>query len=439
METTAAPTEFQPLPTTREERGRQIARQGGIRPLGARYVVPSQSASPSVPTYLVDLVDETCTCPDFETRRQRCKHQEAVWFWLAWEGTVNAETGEVVLPKKQQSRQVWSAYNRAQTTERERVPLFLRSLCDSIVEPVLPPGAPGRRPIPLREGIFGIVMKVYSMCSGRRAESDIRACVDRGLISRAWDANTLFRVMEDPATTEILTRLIPLSAAPLAGIESEAGQFAQDATGFKTSVRRLRAGDDAPVTCERWHDQKRGDEKRGRIAWTHVWVKLHVMVGTLTNAVTAARVTVGTASDSPELPELLATTAERFRVKQVSADKGYLAHANLEAIVAAGAEPFIPFKTNSRGMDSPSEHWRKMWAYFELKTEEFLRHYHRRSNIESTFGAIKQKFGGSLRSKLFVAQQNEVLGKVLLWNLTCIVQAIEEFGVEAEFSRLVTP
>ena len=88
-------------------------------------------------------------------------------------------------------------------------------------------------------------------------------------------------------------------------------------------------------------------------------------------------------------------------------------------------------------MDHPNEHWRRMWAYFDLKKDEFLKHYHRRSNIESTFGAIKQKLGDSVRSKILVAQQNEVLAKVLLWNLTCIVQAIEEFGVEAEFSHLV--
>ena len=92
MVTNATPGEFSPLPTTREERGRQIARLGGIRSLGGRYVVPSQSANPNVPTYLVDLVEQSCTCPDYETRRVRCKHQEAVLFWLAWEGTVNAES-----------------------------------------------------------------------------------------------------------------------------------------------------------------------------------------------------------------------------------------------------------------------------------------------------------------------------------------------------------
>lgn len=65
METNAsAAPEFQPLTTTREERGRQIAKLGGIRKLGARFVVPSQSPQAGAPTYIVDLADETCTCPE---------------------------------------------------------------------------------------------------------------------------------------------------------------------------------------------------------------------------------------------------------------------------------------------------------------------------------------------------------------------------------------
>jgi transposase len=79
-----------------------------------------------------------------------------------------------------------------------------------------------------------------------------------------------------------------------------------------------------------------------------------------------------------------------------------------------------------------------MWSFFDLMKDEFLKHYHRRSNVESTFSAIKAKFGAGVRSKKFVAQQNEVLAKVLLWNLTCIIQAIEEDEkFKADFSRLV--
>jgi transposase len=98
-----------------------------------------------------------------------------------------------------------------------------------------------------------------------------------------------------------------------------------------------------------------------------------------------------------------------------------------------GAVPFIPFKVNSLGMASKSPHWRRMWAHFTLKTEDFLAHYHRRSNAETTMWMIKSKFGGAVRSKLPTAQINEVLAKVLCHNLACIVHAITEFGIEADF------
>jgi hypothetical protein len=101
--TNTTTVEFPPLLTTREERGRQIAKLGGIRLLGAACVVPSQSIrGDAPPTYLVDLVEQTCTCPDHAERGvlgSHCKHQEAVLFWLAWEGTVNEDTGQIELPR----------------------------------------------------------------------------------------------------------------------------------------------------------------------------------------------------------------------------------------------------------------------------------------------------------------------------------------------------
>ena len=48
---------------------------------------------------------------------------------------------------------------------------------------------------------------------------------------------------------------------------------------------------------------------------------------------------------------------------------------------------------------------------------------------------IKSKFGGAVRSKLPVAQTNEVLAKVLCHNLTCIVHAVAEFGIDADFGK----
>ena len=415
METTDA---FKPLPTTREERARQIAKMGGIRRLGKQFVVPSQTPGADLQSYLVDLGAQTCTCPDFELRRQPCKHVQAVAFWLALENGVS-DAGPIApptVPARKTYRQNWTAYNAAQTSEKARVELLLKTLCEGIAQPPRKAG-PGRPSIPLRDPIFGATMKVYSTVSGRRASTDIRDCAERGSMTTVPHYNSLFRTMEDPATTAILTSLIEASAAPLAEIENVAGQFAQDSTGFST------------VTYDRWFDQK-----HGKLRAQHTWVKLHIMIGTVTNVVTGVR--VSDEGDCPLLPELLAQTGRRFTVREVSADKAYLSKTNLEAIDAVGAVPFIPFKINSVPSNT-SPHWRKMWAHFSLRSDDFLAHYHRRSNVESAMWMIKTKFGSAVRSKLPAAQINEVLAKVLLHNLCCIVHAITEFGIDVEFGRSV--
>ena len=101
-------------------------------------------------------------------------------------------------------------------------------------------------------------------------------------------------------------------------------------------------------------------------------------------------------------------------LNEVSADKAYLSRPNLTAIEAVGAVPFVPFKINSVENDSPA--WRRMWGLFMYRQDEFLAHYHKRSNVESTFSAIKRKFGGAVRSKRFTAQVNEILCKILCHN-----------------------
>jgi transposase len=74
---------------------------------------------------------------------------------------------------------------------------------------------------------------------------------------------------------------------------------------------------------------------------------------------------------------------------------------------------------------------------FEARNEEFLAHYHQRSNVESAFSALKRKFGASVRAKAFPAQVNEVLLKCLCYNLSCLVHAIHELRIDPSFwSRL---
>lgn len=74
-----------------------------------------------------------------------------------------------------------------------------------------------------------------------------------------------------------------------------------------------------------------------------------------------------------------------------------------------------------------------MYHFYALHQEKFLKQYHRRSNVESTFSMIKAKFSGSMRAKNKTSQKNEALAKILCHNLVCLVQSMNEFGVKPDF------
>ena len=77
--------------------------------------------------------------------------------------------------------------------------------------------------------------------------------------------------------------------------------------------------------------------------------------------------------------------------------------------------------------------FQKMFHFFCYQREEFLAHYHKRSNVESTVMMIKTKFGDAVRSKSDVAACNEVLCKVLCHNICCLISAMYELGIQATF------
>ena len=398
---------------TRQEKALLLSRDTRIRNVnGPTWAVPSQSDEASA--YLVNVAARVCTCPDFEIRRAACKHILAVEIVRTVE--TKADGSQTVTESIKVTRktyvQDWPAYNRAQTVEQDAVRALLRGLCDGIATPAHPGRGP--KPIAYSDAIFGMAMKVYSGMSARRASGDIKACAAEGHISRAPSYNAILASFDKPEMTPILVSLIEQSAQPLASVEH---YFAIDSTGFGTSTYR------------RWYDAKYGREMTKA-----VWLKAHAMVGVSTNVVTSITVTDSDGADSPQLPYLVNSTAQRFRLAEVSADKAYLGHDNLAAIEAVGAVPFIPFKTNSKGTGSAA--WRRMWGAFLLRQDEFLACYHKRSNVESTFSAIKRKFGGAVRSRRFVAQTNEVLCKVLLHNLSCLVHAMHELGIEPSFAAV---
>jgi transposase len=202
------------------------------------------------------------------------------------------------------------------------------------------------------------------------------------------------------------------SSLPLCAVESI---FAPDSTGFSTS------------RFVRWYDEKYGVTRSGKD-----WVKAHAMCGVKTNLVTAVEIEGRDAGDCPQFKPLVETTAKNFIVKEVPADKAYLSYDNLELVDSLGGTAFVPFKSNSTEGD-PDTVWRKMWLYYSLRREEFMQHYHLRSNAESTFSMVKAKFRDGVRSKTQVAMKNESLCKFLGHNICVVIQSQCELGIEPVF------
>jgi len=152
------------------------------------------------------------------------------------------------------------------------------------------------------------------------------------------------------------------------------------------------------------------------------------MTGVVTNVVTAVEILDQHAADSPQLPKLVEATAQGFKIGEVSADMAYGSRSNFKAVDQTGGILYVPFKSNSTG--GVGGLFEKAFHYFKLHREEFLKHYHRRSNVESTFSMVKAKFRDHIRSKTDTAMVNEVLCKFLAHNLCCLVSAMYELGID---------
>lgn len=391
----------------RKQKGMEIAKTSRITKTATGWHVPSQSGQG---TYIVvsNGFEATCTCPDYEARKCKCKH---VW---AVELTVTKEVdneGNVTVTQtvRKTYSQDWHNYNVSQQQEKEQFMKLLSGITNNIRTPTYTFGRPTT---PLSDTIYSMVFKVYSTFSGRRFATDMKTAQESGLIEKKIPYNTMFDYFKKKDIASLLAQMVTLTSLPLRTVERD---FAIDSTGFGTS------------NFQRWFSFKHGREMNSRR-----WVKCHFMTGIKTNIITSVKITSEFDNDCPELPELLTKTAEQFTMEEVSGDKAYLSQDNLELINEKGATPYIPFKNNSQGSGNGAV-WKKMYHLFMLNNEEFLAHYHKRSNVESTVHMIKSKFGDSVRSKTWTAQVNEALCKIICHNIVVVIHEMNNLGINPNF------
>lgn len=193
-------------------------------------------------------------------------------------------------------------------------------------------------------------------------------------------------------------------------------RFAVDSTGF--SLR---------IVSERWSNA------RLKFIEHRKYLKAHILYGTYSNIATAWEVTDGTSNDSPQFKPRLNDASKHFAIEELSADMAYSSRENVKAVFDVGGFPLIPFRKNAVGNARGTLLWTKLFNYFKAHPEEFMARYHLRSNAESGFWMIKQRFGQHVKSRNMIGQTNEILCKVLCHNLAVLVQEMFLSGVEVNF------
>jgi transposase len=391
----------------KELKGIELAARAKITYDGKVWTVPSQTHANT--SYRVILTPEpSCECEAFQLTR-RYKHEIAARLVRERDGIEEAPPLDTdTIPKKPTYRQVWPAYNAAQQNEKDHFQELLADLCQAIPEPPRKGGSKGGRPPALlRDALFTCRFKVYSTFGARRFASDLREAYRRGHMTSELSCDIAWKYLRKEEVTPILHEMICRSALPLRSIEQD---FAVDSSGHSSH------------RYERWFDEKYGVTRSKAD-----WVKVHLCCGVKTNIVTHAIIGDKNLADCPQLPELTNKTAEHFTIREMSGDKAYLSADNLQLIEVKGGVPYIPFKCNSALGNTPL--WDKMFHYFQFKRDEFLTHYHKRSNVESVFSMIKRKFGDPVRSRTDVSMRNEALAKIVCHNLCCCIQEWYELGI----------
>lgn len=287
---------------------------------------------------------------------------------------------------------------------------LLADVCSNVEQPSYDFGRPK---LPLSDMVFASALKVYSTFSLRRFLSLMQKAIAGGYVESFCSYSTVSNYMRKPQLTPILHELITLTSLPLSSVETT---FGVDSSGFATS----RFG--------RYYSYKHGKDKEYK-----KWVKVHMCCGLKTNIVTAVELSNEKGNDSPFFRPLLERTAQIFDLKEAVADKAYSSRDNLQFVQQLGGTAFIPFRKNARALSKGAPAWTKMWHYFMYHREDFLKHYHKRSNCETVFHMIKGKFKDNLRSKDETAQFNEVLLKILCHNICVVIQEVHELGIQADF------
>lgn len=317
--------------------------------------------------------------------------------------------------EKKTYSQDWPIYTQACSKEKL---MFFRILKDTVDYLDIPYqyNGNGRPNIDYTDIIKSLCIKAYHNLSSWRLESELKIARAMGIIDIVHKKSTLNKYTQNKTVTKYLHQLYKTIAEPLASVETH---FGADATGISNAYgnihwRKIR------------HTKQEAASKKD-------YTKLHIISGIKTNVICSAKVTRGNEHESPYFKPLLDDTAKIFTIKEIVADAGYLSKDNVKAVARLGAAPFIMGKKNVHVPMKGSSAWDLMLRSWKKHQMFFAEHYHIRSNVESTFSALKRKFNDFCRCKKIESQENEILCKIVCFNACVLAEALLTYDLNSGF------
>ena len=115
------------------------------------------------------------------------------------------------------------------------------------------------------------------------------------------------------------------------------------------------------------------------------------------------------------------------------ADMAYSSRPNHQLARDLGFALFVPYKSNTVTPADDGSAWSKDWQLFDLLPAFFYEAYHKRSNVESTNSSLKRLFPAELSCEEFEGHVNELLCKLIAYNLVVSARETRMRGVRPDF------
>ncbi len=259
-----------------------------------------------------------------------------------------------------------------------------------------------------------IIIHKFPNFSLRRARGLLLLLKKFGIINSDVPCfKTLSNYRENNSLRIILDRLIEESSKPLPVIEHD---FATDATGIRTNL------------FSSWFSIRCKKEIRKR---DHLTIR--ITTGVMSNIVTALNVEVKAGNDNKIFREHSDKTIKNFRANEFSGDGKYWCKENCKKVNEVGAKSYFKVWKNWSGKSRGCMPWKLMNLEFKNNPEEYGKHYHKRSNVESTNHSKKVLHENSVYSRLPSARINEETLRWINHNINVLNRAKHEWNINPKF------